>query len=462
MGYVARDDLPREGTVCPYPHEDYRPFGRVFAIGLVVILAGYAFLGRGFAYIHLPIGIPLYVGEMVLGIGLLMAVSSRRLPCGMFSSLPGGLLLCFWILAAVRTAFSLGDHGLMAIRDAAIWYYGIFAFLVYVIAGGRGWIVGLLRFYARPARYFVFWMPAAFLLYRFALSAIPRAPGSDVPLLSSKGDMKVHLAGVVAFFVLFGRHSALIKAARPSVLWYGAAFGGAIFFMGRGSFLAFACAMLVLFVLVSEAKRWQLVASVALAVVLLALLNPAITLPSGHTFSLETTSGLVKSIFTSTQDPAYREGSKRWRLRWWRRIADETFGGPYFWTGKGFGENLADAHGFQVFADRSLRSPHNGHMTILARMGVPGFLLWISLQLSLGWRFFSGWKRARAGGDKLLQGVLAWVLCFWTAALVNASFDVYLEGPQGAIWFWSVVGLGFVAAEQPVVQDNLEPSEIHP
>jgi O-antigen ligase len=85
-------------------------------------------------------------------------------------------------------------------------------------------------------------------------------------------------------------------------------------------------------------------------------------------------------------------------------------------------------------------------MTILARMGVPGFFLWILLQGSLAWHFFSRWRVARSAGDRFLQGILAWVLCYWVAAMVNASFDVYLEGPQGSIWFWSVMGLGLAAS----------------
>jgi hypothetical protein len=31
------------------------------------------------------------------------------------------------------------------------------------------------------------------------------------------------------------------------------------------------------------------------------------------------------------------------------------------------------------------------------------------------------------------------------ALFVNASFDVYLEGPVGGIWFWSVFGVGIGA-----------------
>jgi hypothetical protein len=38
--------------------------------------------------------------------------------------------------------------------------------------------------------------------------------------------------------------------------------------------------------------------------------------------------------------------------------------------------------------------------------------------------------------------VFAFIGTFGVALLVNASFDVYLEGPMGGIWFWCIYGLG--------------------
>jgi hypothetical protein len=36
------------------------------------------------------------------------------------------------------------------------------------------------------------------------------------------------------------------------------------------------------------------------------------------------------------------------------------------------------------------------------------------------------------------------LMVWWLAAMANTSFDPYLEGPQGGIWFWCVFGLGLV------------------
>ena len=33
-----------------------------------------------------------------------------------------------------------------------------------------------------------------------------------------------------------------------------------------------------------------------------------------------------------------------------------------------------------------------------------------------------------------------WLLAYWLAFLFNAQTVVFLEGPQGAVWFWSLTG----------------------
>jgi hypothetical protein len=54
--------------------------------------------------------------------------------------------------------------------------------------------------------------------------------------------------------------------------------------------------------------------------------------------------GNAKSIIG--QSGQQTEATKQWRLRWWEIIIDDTIHGPNFWTGRGFGINLAQADGF--------------------------------------------------------------------------------------------------------------------
>jgi hypothetical protein len=151
----------------------------------------------------------------------------------------------------------------------------------------------------------------------------------------------------------------------------------------------------------------------------------------------------ITSIFFGSSN-AQLEGTKEFRLAWWNKIIGYTFNGPYFWDGKGFGINLADNDGFQQSLNHSLREPHNSHLSILARMGVPAFFLWLLLQGLFALLLLRALLAYRRIGDKQLAAVAAWILVFWTAIMVNTSFDPYLEGPQGGIWFWVLFGLGLV------------------
>ena len=116
----------------------------------------------------------------------------------------------------------------------------------------------------------------------------------------------------------------------------------------------------------------------------------------------------IESIFTNS-DNENLAGSKEWRLLWWNTIIDYTIDGKYFWKGKGFGINLADDDGFQVEIDHSLRNPHNGHLTMLARGGVPMLALWAVCQLTLGYGLVSAAWSARR--QRISIGLACWSSC---------------------------------------------------
>jgi O-antigen ligase len=195
----------------------------------------------------------------------------------------------------------------------------------------------------------------------------------------------------------------------------------------------------------SAKRRLMLAVTGALAVVVLAVANPQVHSRAGRTVSLGQIASNLGSIAGGTHGDAALAGTRNFRLEWWKTIWSYTVHGPYFWTGKGFGINLADADGFQPTADHSLRAPHNTHMTVLARMGVPGLGLWVALQLAFAGSLLSAFWRARRRGAIFWARIDIWLLAYWAAMMVNTSFDPYLEGPQGSIWFWAVFGLGLAA-----------------
>ncbi|HYZ41655.1 MAG TPA: O-antigen ligase family protein, partial [Stellaceae bacterium] len=140
------------------------------------------------------------------------------------------------------------------------------------------------------------------------------------------------------------------------------------------------------------------------------------------------------------------EGTKEWRLEWWKMIIANTIFGPDFWTGRGFGLNIALADGFSNWTSRSLgpplRSPHNVQMTILARAGVPGLTLWFGFIVSWLGMVMHAMRAARRRGHTEWAGLFLFLGCYVASIIINASFDPVLEGPMQGVWFWSLIGFG--------------------
>ena len=49
---------------------------------------------------------------------------------------------------------------------------------------------------------------------------------------------------------------------------------------------------------------------------------------------------------------------------------------------------------------------------------------------------------ARARNDKQWADLFLLIICYAMAIVINAAFDVTLEGPMQGIWFWSLFGFG--------------------
>jgi hypothetical protein len=452
---------------------------RVFLISLGVLLLGYMFLGRGFAHLGFP---PVYVGEVVLAIGVVAtAVVLIRTWPPRRPTILVWLLLAFMALGALRTVPYLSTYGVDALRDAVLWGYGAFALMLYVIVD-RDVISRAMRAYGWVVPAFAIWLPVSWTLFRILSTAIdPTRPGEVVPLVFFKsGDMAVHIAGSVAFLVfavpagLVTRRFAVRMAIAVPLAWT-ALVGWAT---NRGSLVAIAMAVGVAIVIGRRWRPWAPLAAGALVALMIFSLPSPIsapgdgsgvatptptvgrqsptpratpartpvvepTAPPGRQVGIRQVVENFISIFVPSSDSGL-SGTRAFRLAWWSEIVDYTVFGPYFWDGKGFGVNLATDDGFQPTADQSLRAPHNSHMTALARMGVPGFLLWIALQGAFAVQLLRATLAHRREGDALLAAAGAWILVYWMAMMVNTSFDPYLEGPQGGIWFWSLFGVGMV------------------
>jgi hypothetical protein len=410
---------------------------------LVIVLLGYALLGRTFAGIGAP---PLYVGELVLGVGLLSAIAAGWHSRPVRSPLIY-LLIAFMGWGAARTIPYLGTYGLNAVRDGVVWGYGIFALLLAPLLIRRDLVGRIPALYARVLPWIVVCAPAWVIISVWTgLRGIPGTSMGDGP---KPGDVAVHLGGAAAFILAMTSHRAYAgRGARRLAEWavWPALLIGLVAMgsLNRGGLVAALAAILTVMILLPFKAAKKLVLAGAMAVLVASLwLGWGEALPGRESrpISPEQIVRNLGSIGGGSWGGDL-EDTRVWRLLWWNSIIDYTVHGQYFWTGKGFGVNLSYDDGILRDPEARSRSPHNGHLTILARAGVPGLALWTLLQLGFALSVLAGMVRARQAGQETRAALFIWILAYWLAFLLNVSFDVYLEGPQGGIWFWCIFGYG--------------------
>lgn len=421
-----------------------------------ILLLGYFLAGKGFARIGIS---AIYIGEVVLILSCITFVVVRDFRI-IFRSNIIVVLIIFNLWCFYQTVPYISVYGMDALRDAVIYGYSMFAFLVAACAFNAQVIARTVGYYAAVMYPAVILLPLMELImnlseYDFGI----------VPLVYLKqGDVAVCLAGAMTFHLLGlapRRWGGALGQALFFVAWGTTAF---LVSTSRSGILAILVALSVVFIFGYGRRQLSKFAALGVVVILIAALLDFGVEQERRDLSVDQLILSVTSIF----DPITGLGESRggydnlsstvnWRLAWWGAIVDETFYGDYFWNGVGFGINLADDDGFQTdLTDRSLRSPHNASMTILARSGVPGLALWLLLQGMFVYALASQAIRLRNTRYSDWSRLNVWILAYWSALFVNGSFDVYLEGPQGGIWYWSVMGFGIAVVTVEKLTDDSE------
>lgn len=426
--------------------------GRWWMIAFGLSHIGYVTVGKGFAY--LPYS-PVFAGELLMLSGLPLVLLCRR-PKDLLRLPTVWLIVLLGVWCMGRVLPFLGTYKVDALRDAAIFYYAAFTIIVAAVLIDRPvWLRVLVRQFDIWGWRLVGVVPLMFLIQLWLGERVPHWPVIDVPMIYIKmGDPLVFGAAVASISVVgLGRARSGWWYLPMALL---VAVHGAV---NRGGLFAFLIAFALSFAFFPRsAWPWRVAILTTVVLVALVAINPTIEVPGrARSFSMEQFTNNVLSTFMEV-DQGDLQDTKSWRLDWWAGIINYTFNGDYFWGGKGFGVNLATSDGFQVFEDNSLRSPHNGSLTILARAGVPAFCVWALLHgswlASMGW----GYVKARAHGCTGWARYFVWVTAAYLATMFHGSFDVYLENPMGGIWLWTFMGLGLagvaIAPRHPHLLDG--------
>jgi O-antigen ligase len=159
-----------------------------------------------------------------------------------------------------------------------------------------------------------------------------------------------------------------------------------------------------------------------------------------------------------SEERRYVGDNNRFRIVWWRSVAEETWQiNPVF--GLGFGYDLADrflrTYDRDLGEDFTTRSPHSILFSTLGRTGLLGLVSFLCIVAAMAGRTVQQAKLARESDDGL-EG-LGWWSASWVI-LVSACFGVVLEGPMGAVVFWTLLGLANQATRREML-DSAEPME---
>lgn len=400
-------------------------------------LFGYIVGNRGFAQISVMGEIPLLPAEFVLLVagGILVAQSAMRkeLPVGR-DSLNVSILV--WAgLSSIRLYPDMKLFGVIALRDFATVYYAAFFFLAQkagasaierrylngcLLAGG----VALLLVYPIYANFPDFFQDH--LLIR------------GVPLIYFKGDLlgTFLAASSVLAFARFEE-----KRSRAFLVLSLLMAGATMTTNNRASMLGLAVPALVL----ALGRRPRFLAALSVSAVAGVLVLFLASQVQGQKWESTPLHDMYERVVSLTdpygeknysgEETSFKGDNNVFRSTWWGITIDETMqAGP--WFGLGWGYDLAEQF-VQVYYpeggdDFTVRSPHNVLVTLFARTGFVGLVSFLAILWAFGTRM---WRAIRANS----ANVGLW--CAACTIMTSACFGVVLEGPMGAVIFWTILGL---------------------
>jgi hypothetical protein len=390
-------------------------------------MAFYLLFNKGVAYS--------FCVEILLTFGLLFIILNRK-NFEIFKEIKYILILilCFITLFYVIFGF-LKYNYLNVIRDSFAFEYALFAFIIFFFKDRKEYIwQKIIKLYR--------WAPLILLLntfiFYYVILYLPPIEifGGQPLFLYKNGDKSLHLLVSTIFMILFTHQysrnwlilNTVLILINLLILLAFTRSGSLAYLAGIFCFFFFSKTSLITENLRKVLKYTPILLIIVFGVFAAIEINGD---AQGRTISLSQITDNFSSIVSSDIDGSLTD-NKVWRLVWWAKLLNESFTLEHFFIGKGLGMSLAGNDLTSV--DENLRSPHNFHLTIIARFGYIIFLIWVYWLYLLFKPLFK----------KQLSGKMLGLTCILLAFIINGSFDVFFEGPMGAFPFWTMVGLLFV------------------
>jgi len=428
-------------------------------------LAGLAAFGRRFAYLRINIaGFPLFISEITLGLALLYLLTQKDIK-NKISTLPKNIsipFLLFLLWGTLRLVLSYLDGQYSAfqlVKDFAICFLSVWFFAFYFLNNIQLKACLISTFVGAALGNLYEWYTFA-SIGTFAEHFVNEIGGP---------------AGNLAITALFPFIFTLVprNIAWALSLTYGHSLFGQLFFYFKKSwmlvFLLVGLPMATLFNKNGDkvprdleiAKRLSFILSAFIAGTLLSALTAFLVskrdpiYPTKHDgtsmvynlpfFERDRVKG--DSRFGNLIGKAAKEiadnptnyffhgeedqgGKLAWRLHMWKQAWNGILESPII--GKGFGPLTVKTHPWgkpavDEVTKTPISGPHNSFLTVIFRVGFFGFILFLLPIVFILQNFI------RSNKNK----PYLWLTFFGFIALVlNTAFNVILENPQGAVWFW--------------------------
>jgi O-antigen ligase len=409
---------------------------------VIVAVTGYRLLNYGFENLTIHVGgLPLIVGYGLMYAALILAIFTHWQAIRQALKEPAVLSLLALIgFSFLHLVVDLPSYGLWAVRDSSLCLDGVFLLL--------GVIWGMRK---NSATFLTKWFLLVFainMVYSFTLPWGEKlwswSPESGVflpvAILGNYNGVGDLLAAGALFCICIDART--VKCPRWLMLSLaGAQLLGIAIAQTRRTYLGLVVVLIILLVLRETKPAGKLILMLTSGILLLFLLTTVAGLQiSGRIgpVNIGFFGDHIRSI-SGAEDTPGSDIQSRFEMS--EQAMAHFHAHPIL--GEGFGQPLTSI--IDMTNGAVTRMPHNSSLSILARLGVIGFAIWIAFHLCLISRFIYAFRRKKYA-DRRVYDVVLWLCLFYVnfviASLVEASF----EFPSSAVPFYFSMGfaLGLV------------------
>ncbi len=404
-------------------------------IGFIVLNYGF----ENFVAGHVA-GIPLLIGELLMVIGLALAIRKhglRNVYPAFRDPIVRGLLLLL-VISILHLIFEIPRFGLYALRDASLYFEAVFLLAGYLWGNEKNGIKSFVQFLLA--------LFALNLIYSFtlpfgeSLQAISPITGvfQPVPLLGNYQHVGMYLVAGALFCAWlmdyqtgWPRHVLRVMVALQLC--------GLAVQQNRSMYVGIFIVLGLLFLLGERLKLRRSLQALGGGILALVGLLVIVTI-SGVT--LHGRAGDINADFLReyalsvlSLDNSNRLAQDEDRLDWLNQVWQSTTAtSTTLLLGHGFGEPLID---FQTENGTPIRQPHNAAMGVFGRLGLTGLSVWLLVQVLLAKRFVTAVKTEQ---NREVHDLILWLFVYYVLNFVLSMVQPSLEFSHCAVPLYFTLG----------------------